>query len=535
MARKVAGQQEVSYLIATGFLLILIFAIGFGSAIVYSMARLQAGAQEAYVQPLALSNAGLDAHAALARLHNHMLKILAAGKPGEIAQQEQEMLALDVNLREDISIIRSAFSGEAEEIAEIEHLLDDWQDIRRRLVDLARHGHRDQALKFAMDEGMSVYSRLVSKVDTVVASSRQRAEAVAENVESRSAGIIRMAWWFLGGLVAATVLCGVMVSRKVRRILEHDRQTAKQLHENEERLKLALSGAEEGTWDLDLVTGRLNFDSQWGAMLEYVPEKERPHYFEDWAALIHAEDRERVLKAMHDHVEGWTSEYKAEYRIRSGSGAWRWVAGHGRAVSRGPDGKALRVVGVTRDVTMKKQAEERIWQLAHSDFLTGLHNRISFYDRLGQSISQAKRHNQKLALLFLDLDGFKQINDRFGHDTGDALLQEVAERLRQNMRGEDTVARTGGDEFMFILNDVSRAANAAIVAQKIIHSLAEPFVIHGNTCRIGGSIGIAIFPDDSDNMEALVTLSDDAMYKAKEKGKGNYQFFAAAPDGAENR
>ena len=298
------------------------------------------------------------------------------------------------------------------------------------------------------------------------------------------------------------------------------------LSKSEERLKLALSGADEGTWDLDAPTGRLNFDSQWGDILEYNSENERPHCFEAWAALIHIEDRDRVLKVMHDHMEGLTSEYKAEYRIRSRSGMMKWVVGHGRAVHHDLDGKALRVVGVTRDITLKKQAEDRIWQLAHSDFLTGLPNRPLFYDHLKQSIAQARRHNEKLALLFLDLDGFKQINDRFGHYTGDGLLQEVAERLRHNIRGGDTVARTGGDEFIFILNNVSHAENAAIVARKIIHELTEPFITYGNTCLISGSIGISIFPDDSDEMETLITQSDDAMYKAKEKGKNNYQFFA---------
>lgn len=170
-------------------------------------------------------------------------------------------------------------------------------------------------------------------------------------------------------------------------------------------------------------------------------------------------------------------------------------------------------------------AEERAWRLAYLDSLTGLPNRPLFYGRLSQSVAMARRLNKKLALLFLDLDDFKQVNDKFGHDTGDGLLQEVAERLRQNIRGEDTVARIGGDEFIIILSNISHAGNAALVASKIILSLSEPFVVHENTCLIGVSIGISIFPDDSDEMETLVTQSDKAMYKAKEQGKNNHQFF----------
>lgn len=298
------------------------------------------------------------------------------------------------------------------------------------------------------------------------------------------------------------------------------------LGESEERLRLALSGAGEGIWDFEPPSGRITFDSQWGAMLGYSSVIERPNYLEDWASLIHPEDKDRVLKAIDDHIENRVSEYQAEYRIRSHTGSWKWISGHGKAVQRDSDGKALRIVGVTHDITSKKQAEDKIWQLAHFDLLTGLPNRALFYDRLRQSIAAAKRQHKKLALLFLDLDDFKKINDTFGHDTGDTLLAKVAERLRQSIRDEDTVARAGGDEFLFILNQISNAENAAIVAQKIITALAEPFVINNNTCEIGGSIGISILPDDSDELETLIRQSDDAMYQAKACGKNHFKFFA---------
>lgn len=183
----------------------------------------------------------------------------------------------------------------------------------------------------------------------------------------------------------------------------------------------------------------------------------------------------------------------------------------------------------TRDITRRKQAEEKIIYLAHFDTVTNLPNRILFYDRLEQALAQAQRYQQKLAILFLDLDGFKQVNDKYGHHVGDGLLKAVAERLNENARSMDTVARVGGDEFVFILNDVAHPNNAAIVARKIVESLAHPFVIDGNTCQIGGSIGISIFPDDSAKMEALVKHADDAMYMAKNNGKNNYQFFSGMP------
>jgi len=521
------AQRKISFLIASVLLLILISMVGFGSAVVYSLSRWQSAIPDTYARPLAAYKAISDTHSDLARLNSRTMEFVLASNPAKSGQLQRTMQELDENLREDVSLIKAEFSDTVHGISMIERALDDWQAERKQIAELVRRGHRDQALQLATGPAAQTYSQLETSLNAALASAHQRAENLAESAQSKSSRLIHLAWWLLAGLAVSNILFGMLVIRRVGVTLVHDKQTTKMLYESEQRLKLALSGADEGTWDLDIPSGKINFDSLWGDILGYSSEQERPHYFDDWVALIHTEDRDRVLKAMSDHVEGWTAEYKVEYRIRSRSGEMRWVLGHGRAVRRDQAGKALRMVGVTRDITLKKEVEDKIWNLAHSDFLTGLPNRPLFYDRLRQAIAQAKRHDQKLALLFLDLDGFKLINDRFGHDTGDALLQEVAQRLRHNIRGADTVARTGGDEFIVILNNVTHAEDAAIVAGKIIQALAERFIIHDNTCTIGGSIGISIFPDDSDEMETLVSHADDAMYKAKEMGKNNYQFFAA--------
>lgn len=188
------------------------------------------------------------------------------------------------------------------------------------------------------------------------------------------------------------------------------------------------------------------------------------------------------------------------------------------------DGKKV-FFSIIRDITGRKTAEQKIAQLAHFDVLTKLPNRTLFYDRLDQAVARTKRYQQKFAVLFLDLDGFKQVNDVFGHHVGDCLLGMVAERLAGSARDMDTVARVGGDEFVFILNNVDHPDNAVLVANKILESLSHPFVVNGNTCLIGCSIGISIFPDDTDNPEILVRMADDAMYLAKKSGKNSYQFF----------
>ncbi len=529
MVRQIEDQQKISLLIAAVVLFILVSMIGFGSAVVLSVVRLQADIQSAYIRPFAVSNAGLEAHATLSRLHNDMIRVILVNDPAIVQQLDLEMLGMDEKLRKEIAIIKAELPEDMEEAVEIERLLGDWKSMRAQLIGMVRQGRRDSALKLAVGGAAQMYSRLETKMSNIVSSAQHHAEATVIDAKTRAARIIRTVWWLLGGLVGSGILFGIMVIRKASAILKRTKNVVQKLYESEERMKLALSGADEGTWDLDIVTGRLSFDSQWGAILEFTAEQDRPRYFEDWSMLLHAEDKERVLKAMQDHVEGHTPEYKAEYRMHLRSGALKWVIGHGKAVSRDYDGRALRIVGVTRDITMKKQAEDKVWQLAHFDSLTGLPNRASFYDSLKQSVSQSTRHKRKLALLFLDLDGFKQVNDQFGHDAGDELLKGVAERLRKNIRCEDVVARIGGDEFIFILNDLPEVRNAGIAAQKIINSLVAPFLIQGNVCRIGCSIGISIFPDDTDNMEVLVTRADDAMYKAKEMGRNNFQFFMRPP------
>ena len=178
-----------------------------------------------------------------------------------------------------------------------------------------------------------------------------------------------------------------------------------------------------------------------------------------------------------------------------------------------------------QEVSKRKQIESELRHLAHNDVLTGLSNRALFMDRLRQGLAQVKRARQIAAVMFLDLDNFKPVNDMLGHDQGDIVLQKVARRLRKCLREVDIVSRHGGDEFTFALLDIKGAEAASLVAQKVLDYLAPPFTLKGREHYVGGSIGISIFPEDGSNAEELVTRADTAMYQAKNSGKNTFRFY----------
>jgi len=229
--------------------------------------------------------------------------------------------------------------------------------------------------------------------------------------------------------------------------------------------------------------------------------------------------------------------YKDMWKILQKDGQWRgqlwnrrkngeiYPAWENINIVKNSDGHITNYVAIFSDISVLKESEDRLKHLAHHDILTGLPNRLRFTANLEQSIEAAKRHSQKVALLFLDLDRFKRINDTLGHDIGDKLLIEFSERLKKCVRAEDTVARLGGDEFTVVLTEISHAEDASLIANKIVKVIREKFIFCGHTIDTSTSIGISIFPDDAKNCEELMKAADTAMYHAKAMGRNCYQFF----------
>jgi diguanylate cyclase (GGDEF)-like protein/PAS domain S-box-containing protein len=231
--------------------------------------------------------------------------------------------------------------------------------------------------------------------------------------------------------------------------------------------------------------------------------------------------------------------YKTMWDILKRDGQWRgeiwnkrkngdiYPAWENINVVQDAQGRVTNYVAIFSDISVLKESEERLAHLAHHDNLTGLPNRLRFIANMEQAIEGAKRHKHKVALIFLDLDRFKDINDTLGHNVGDELLKTIAERLKSCVRAEDTVARMGGDEFTVVLTEVAHAEDAGLIADKIVKIVRNPVTVSGETIATSASVGISIFPDDALECEGMVKAADSAMYHAKAMGKNSFQFFTA--------
>lgn len=244
----------------------------------------------------------------------------------------------------------------------------------------------------------------------------------------------------------------------------------------------------------------------------------------DWAGvLIEPDDQAKVAAAMARVLEKDAEGASIEYRLRTGDGALRWVENRYIPV-RDKEGLLVEVEGIVIDITERKAAEEQIALLARTDALTGLANRATFTERLHQAFAAARRGAASFAILYLDLDHFKPVNDTLGHPVGDLLLREVAQRLKACTRAFDVVARLGGDEFAVLQGEVSEPANAGALASKIQKELALPYLLNGNDVHVSASIGICPYAAESVSPDAMVVQADLALYRSKDEGRNQYRF-----------
>ncbi|MGB5218156.1 MAG: EAL domain-containing protein [Smithella sp.] len=232
-----------------------------------------------------------------------------------------------------------------------------------------------------------------------------------------------------------------------------------------------------------------------------------------------------VFKAFHKVFKTGQPTEGFDWRIKRKDGTQRYIEAS-VSLQNTSSGKPAGFKGVIRDITERKRIEQELNHLATHDALTGLPNRLMFSQLLDHAIHSAQRYKKQLAVLFIDLDRFKTINDSLGHDAGDQLLKEIARRLRQSLRNVDVVGRLGGDEFILLIEDFQEIKQLEIIAHKILSTVIKPMVLLGKECRVTASIGISVFPKDGQEEQLLMKNADIAMYFAKEEGKNNFQFYS---------
>ena len=322
-------------------------------------------------------------------------------------------------------------------------------------------------------------------------------------------------------ITAAILLLGLGI-RISGRMLQRSRHYEQALRRNEARLREAQALAHLGNWSRDLATGETDWSAEALRIFGFDPALPPAGQTQHLNA-IHAEDRATVAGQWEASARNGRS-YTIEYRIGGGEHGGRWVQEHGQCYAGGR-GEVGEMIATVMDVTDRKAAEEKIQRLAHYDEVTSLPNRNLMYQHVQHLLARCQRHGGRFAMLFVDLDHFKEINDTQGHAAGDRVLKEVAARLSDCLRDSDMIARFGGDEFIVLIEGTAGRDDITRIARKICDAVATPFVVNGNAHHVTASIGISVYPEDGTDAETLCKHADMAMYQAKNLGKNRFGFF----------
>lgn len=310
------------------------------------------------------------------------------------------------------------------------------------------------------------------------------------------------------------------------------KRAEQQVREREELLSLTIAAAALGLWDWDLQRGEITGDTRWRDMND-LPEAEgetaAPVH---WTARIAPEEVGLVMQALQHHIAEPSVPYDVTCRIPLRQGGNRWIRSLGKIVAHGAQGRPARMVGMSIDVTNERTQEQQLERMALYDALTGLPNRVLLERRLREAMEQCTPRGQQLGVAYLDLDGFKPVNDRLGHAAGDRLLVIVAERLKRALRTTDCVARLGGDEFVLLLPGLSTSAECEDHLRTVMASVSAPYTLDTERVVITASIGYTVYPEDGADTDTLLRHADQAMYAAKQAGRNRFHAFDAVQERA---
>jgi diguanylate cyclase (GGDEF)-like protein/PAS domain S-box-containing protein len=469
-----------------------------------------------YTHPFTVSNAALDARHAASSIRNVMLYAILSEDARQLAQARAEVAELNDRLTENLDVIGKYFLGDLGEVEKARRDAAAWTDIRERIRAAAAAGDFHQAGELARTVGTDAFNSLSARLDYVVWFARNKAATFARQAQEESARANSRALWVLGLFALACLGMGLNSTRRIIGRLAEDeaglRQAASVFDNTGDAVMITKP---DGT--ILAVNRSFTRITGYGAaeVLGKPPsviksDRHQPEFYRAFWEDLRARG--------HWQGEIWNRRKDGEAFL-----AWESVS-----AVRDRDGRVDRYVAVFSDITELHRKDEQIKHQAFHDALTGLPNRLLLSDRLEHALSMARRYGAELALMFIDLNRFKVINDSLGHEAGDTLLVEVAERLKSTLRKSDTVARMGGDEFVVLITGFDDTNLVVNVAEKISLAMAEPVELGGRPLQVSASIGIALYPRDGQDALTLLKNADTAMFKAKKQDCESFCFFDQA-------
>ncbi len=316
-----------------------------------------------------------------------------------------------------------------------------------------------------------------------------------------------------------------LVINQLISMLRHKKNQETALRQSEERYSLAAQGSKAGIWDWELTKNTCYFSPRWRYMLGYTQESVH-NTVSEWFTRVHPDDLTPLKADINAHLEHRTPHFENEHRIRHADGTYRWVSARGLAIFDEKNGSAVRFAGSIRDISQRKADEARLHHDAMHDPLTTLPNRAYFIQILENALGRTQRREEyHAAVIYLDLDRFKRINDRFGHEVGDTVLIETTQRLLHCLRTMDTVSRFGGDEFAILLEEINGLQDAIHIASRILQSFTQPIQIPGQELIWTASIGIVLITRGYQDVAEILRDADTAINQAKANGRGRFEVF----------
>lgn len=302
-----------------------------------------------------------------------------------------------------------------------------------------------------------------------------------------------------------------------------------ELHRNalivsEQRYELAVEGADCGIWDWDIKNDIHYVSPKWKTYLGYC-ENELDNNFDTWANLLHPDEKESVISKVDSYILSKTGSYENVYRMLCKDGNYKWILSKGKAIWNS-EGKAIRLAGSFTDISEHKHIEDRLNLLAYYDTLTELPNRVLFEIKIKELITEKNKSNTKFALIYMDIDNFKHINDTLGHMSGDLFLKYISDILKSQVKAPDFAARLSGDEFAIIIENINDKNDVINRIQILLKHLRKPWMLDNQEFFISFSIGVAIYPEHGDTLSLLLKNSDIAMYCVKKNMKDDYCFYS---------